>query len=93
MGNLRFKHNPRVWFQSLGDEVELLAHCAVDGIFVSKIIYHLGCSFKDKIYISLQVGLLAKELLLLDLADEVSKFFKQLLSSFLLFFNVCASDV
>jgi hypothetical protein len=86
MGDWRFEHNPRVWFQSLGDEVEHIAHCAVDKIFVSKAIYHLGCPFKDKIYISLQVGLLAKELLLLDLADEVSKFFKQLLSSFLLFF-------
>jgi hypothetical protein len=51
-----------------------------------QLFYHLGCSFKDKIYISLQVGLLAKELLLLNSADEVSKFFQATLKQLLVIF-------
>jgi hypothetical protein len=54
---------------------------------------HFGSPFHDKISIALQVSLFAKEMLLLNLVDEFSEFFEQLLSSILLFSSAYAKDV
>jgi hypothetical protein len=74
MCNHCFKHYPQVRFQSIGDKFQLLTHCAIDKIFVSKIVDHFGGPFHEKNYIALQVSLFAKEMLLLNLVDEFSEF-------------------
>ena len=68
-------------------------HCAIDKIFMSELVDHFGGPFHVKIFIVLQVSLFAKEMLLLNLVDEFSEFFEQLLSSILLFSSAYAKDV
>jgi hypothetical protein len=75
MCNWCFKHYPQLRFQGLGDKSQLLMHCAIDEVFVPKFVDHFGSPFHEKNYIALQVSLLAKEMLLLNLVDELSEFF------------------